>query len=52
MFRKDGRGLATYNMYSGPQGYLPLREFVAEKLARHRGIQVSTNEVLITSGSG
>ena len=51
-FRKDGRGLATYNMDSGPQGYLPLREFVAEKLARHRGIQVSTDEVLITSGSG
>ena len=52
VFRKDGRGLATYNMDSGPQGYLPLREFVAEKLARHRGIQVSTDEVLITSGSG
>ena len=52
VFRRDGRSLATYNTNSGPLGYLPLREFLVEKLARHRGINVSTDEVLVTSGSG
>ena len=52
VFRDEGRSLATYNTNSGPLGYLPLRKFLVEKLARHRGINVSTDEVLITSGSG
>ena len=52
VFRRDGRSLATYNTNSGPLGYLPLREFLVEKLARHRGINVSTDDVLVTSGSG
>ena len=41
-------------MYSfeGPQGILPLRRFLADKLAKHRGINITPEEVLITSGSG
>ena len=36
--RQEGRDLAVY---PHPQGYPPLREFVAQKLARDRGIRVS-----------
>lgn len=49
--RQEGRGLATYNMDSGPLGYTGLREFLVEKMAHYRGIQASPGEVLITSGS-
>ncbi len=36
--------------YSTTEGYLPLREFIAERLSRH-GICVTADNVLITSGS-
>jgi 2-aminoadipate transaminase len=49
--RSDGRSLAVYNANGGSLGYLPLRQFLVDKLARHRGINVSPDEVLITSGS-
>lgn len=49
--RRDGRELATYGLNSGPQGYRPLRGFVAAKLAGGRGIRCDADEVLITSGS-
>lgn len=49
---RDGTKLAMYNLSQGPQGYLPLRQFVAGKLATHRGIKGSEQDVLITSGSG
>ena len=52
VFRSDPRNISMYNFSGGPQGILPLREFVVDKLARHRGIQTSVDEVLITSGSG
>jgi 2-aminoadipate transaminase len=51
VLRQEGRGLATYNMRSGPLGYTGLREFLVEKLAHYRGVQAPTEEVLITSGS-
>ena len=51
VLRQEGRGLATYNMNSGPLGYTGLREFLVEKMAHYRGIQASPGEVLITSGS-
>ena len=41
-----------YNFSGGPQGILPLREFLVEKLAEHRGIDTTIDDVLITSGSG
>ena len=49
--RRDGRGLATYNMDSGPLGYIGLREFMVEKLAHYRSIRATPDDVLITSGS-
>src|SRR5712692_5183976 len=52
VLRRDGRELALYSMAQGPQGYLGLRRFVADKLARWRGISAGPDDVLITSGSG
>ena len=52
VFRGDPRNISMYNFDGGPQGILPLRQFVVDKLARQRGINVTTDEVLITSGSG
>ena len=51
VFRKDGRSLAVYHANGGGLGYLPLREFLVEKLEKHRGIRVTADEILITSGS-
>ena len=48
---REGRTLATYGLQSGPQGYRPLREFLAQKLKRTAGIACSADEILITSGS-
>ena len=48
---RNGRALATYNLNSGPQGYRELRSFVTEKLRVYRGIDVSIDQVLITTGS-
>jgi 2-aminoadipate transaminase len=48
---REGRTLATYGLESGPQGYRPLREFLAQKLRRTAGISCSADEILITSGS-
>ena len=52
VFRGDPRNISMYNYDSGPQGIMPLRRFLVQKLATHRGIHVSPDEVLITSGSG
>ena len=46
--RQEGRDLAVY---PHPQGYPPLREFVAQKLARDRGINVSPDDVILADGS-
>src|SRR5580658_10774871 len=48
---REGRNLATYGLASGPQGYRPLREFLAQKLKRTAGISCTADEILITSGS-
>jgi 2-aminoadipate transaminase len=48
---REGKTLATYGLESGPQGYRPLREFIARKLAKDAGIACSPDEILITSGS-
>jgi 2-aminoadipate transaminase len=48
---REGRTLATYGLSSGPLGYRPLREFVAQKLKRNAGISCAADEILITSGS-
>jgi 2-aminoadipate transaminase len=48
---REAQSLAFYNVGHGPQGYLPLREWLAQKLDRQAGIKCSTDEILITSGS-
>ncbi len=52
VLRREGANLALYSLAQGPQGYQGLRRFVADKLARWRGIGGSPDDVLITSGSG
>ena len=44
----EGRELAVY---PHPEGYPPLREYVAEKLSRERGIAVSPDDILLADGS-
>ena len=48
---REGRTLATYSLESGPQGYIGLRQFLVKKLKADAGIDCSTDDLLITSGS-
>ena len=48
---REGSTLATYNLESGPQGYRPLRQVVADALKRRTGMACEADEILITSGS-
>ena len=48
---KEGPTLATYFLQSGPQGYLPLRSYLVDKLKAYSGINCNTDEILLTSGS-
>jgi 2-aminoadipate transaminase len=52
VLRREGADLALYSLAQGPQGYRGLRQFVADKLGRWRGINATADDVLITSGSG
>jgi 2-aminoadipate transaminase len=52
VLRREGSKLAMYNLAQGPQGFVGLREMVADKLNRHRGMKISRDEVLVTTGSG
>ena len=52
VIRREGRDLATYNLGKGPMGHPGLRQVVADKLRRHRGIDAPADDVLITTGSG
>jgi 2-aminoadipate transaminase len=45
----EGKDLA---LYPGIQGYRPLRQFIADKLARDQGIRTSADDILLTSGAG
>src|SRR5881397_3517067 len=51
VLRREGKTLATYGLASGPQGYLPLRNFLTGKLKRDAGIDCTAEEILIVSGS-
>lgn len=51
VLQREGRTLATYGLTSGPQGYRPLRQFLAEKLKRDASISCSFDDILIVSGS-
>lgn len=48
---REGHTLATYGLASGPQGYLPLRNFIAGKLKRDAGMTCSADDILMVSGS-
>src|SRR5277367_5281258 len=48
---REGRTLSTYGLASGPLGYRPLRDFLAQKLKRTAGISCTADDILITSGS-
>ena len=49
--KREGRNLALYSLGQGPLGYLGLRQFLADKLERWRGIETNADGVLITVGS-
>lgn len=51
VLKREGATLATYGLNSGPQGYRPLREFVAAKLKRRAQMTVDPDDILIVSGS-
>jgi 2-aminoadipate transaminase len=51
VLRREGRSLASYGLTSGPQGYQPLREFLAGKLNRDAGIACTFDDIVIVSGS-
>ncbi len=50
VIRREGSKLGLYHVGDGPQGYLPLRDFVAQKVTR-RGISCSGDDILLTTGS-
>src|SRR3978361_899782 len=52
VLRREGSKLAIYNLGLGPQGYPGLRQFVADKCDRHRGIKAPIEDIMITTGSG
>ncbi len=51
VLRREGRNLASYGLTSGPQGYRPLREFLAAKLKRDAGLSCTFDDIVIVSGS-
>jgi 2-aminoadipate transaminase len=52
VLRREGSKLAIYNLGLGPQGYPGLRQFVADKCERQRGIKAPIDDIMITTGSG
>jgi 2-aminoadipate transaminase len=48
---REGPTLANYGLESGPQGYRPLREFIAGKLKRDAAIACTPDDILMVSGS-
>lgn len=51
LVRRQGNAMGKYNMNTGPQGYLPLREATADMLNRRAGMNIGAEDVLMTSGS-
>ena len=52
VLKREGSTLATYGLQHGPQGYMPLREFISQKVSKRSGLSVSSDDILITSGAG
>src|SRR5215471_4400335 len=51
VLKREGKSLATYNLAHGPQGYGPLREFLANNLERDARISCTVDDLMIVSGS-
>jgi 2-aminoadipate transaminase len=51
VLNREGQSLATYGLASGPQGYRPLRDFIAAKLKRDADISCAADDILVVSGS-
>src|SRR5580698_3572554 len=51
VLKREGKTLATYGLASGPQGYLPLRQFLTAKLISDAAIDCAADDILIVSGS-
>jgi 2-aminoadipate transaminase len=51
VLRREGASLSLYNLGHGPLGHRGMRDLVVDKLRRHRGIETTREEVLLTSGS-
>src|SRR5437660_9830455 len=49
VLKREGGTLASYGLESGPLGYRPLREFLADKLKRSAGIVCTEDEIHITA---
>ena len=52
VLRREGSKLAIYNLGLGPQGYPGLRQFVADRCNRIRGMTIGIDDVMIVTGSG
>lgn len=48
---REGRTLSMYGLQSGPQGYQPLRTFIAAELKARAQFDCEADDVLLTSGS-
>jgi 2-aminoadipate transaminase len=51
VLRREGRKLAFYGVDHGPQGYRPLRDFLAGKLKADAGIACGPDDIVLTPGS-
>ena len=51
VIKAEGKNLALYGHNSGPQGNLLLREFLVSYLGNYTGMNVSVDDILLTSGS-
>jgi 2-aminoadipate transaminase len=51
VLKREGKTLATYGLAHGPQGYGPLRDFIAAKLKRDAAITCTADDILVVSGS-
>ena len=51
VLRREGNDLATYFLRNGSQGYLPLREYLVQKLSRYSAIEATPDDIMLVSGS-
>ena len=51
VLEREGRDLATYNLQTGPQGYGPLRTWLAGQLKSCADMTVTADDILMVSGS-